>query len=114
MLSECRMNWNGSTRKSMRWRSDPAEDDPLRRAHFALRTVPGIQRITAWTIIAEIGVDMTNFRRQSNWRAGQVCAPGNSESAEAQIGENTQGRRYLRRMLTQTAWAIARRKDGGF
>ncbi len=88
-----RMNWNGSTRKSMRWRSDPAEDDPLRRAHFALRTVPGIQRITGWTIITEIGVDMSKFPTPEQLASWAGLCPGNSESAAAQIGENSQGRR---------------------
>ena len=108
------MNWNGSTRKSMRWRSDPAEDDPLRRAHFALRTVPGIQRITGWTIITEIGVDMSKFPTPEQLASWAGLYPGNSEARQRKSAKTRKGDGYLRRMLTQTAWAIARARMADF
>jgi transposase len=85
-------------------------------AHIVrLCTVPGIQRITAWTIIAEIGVDMTKFPTPEQLASWAGLCPGNSQSAGKRKSAKTRkGDRYLRRILTQTAWAIARRKDGGF
>jgi transposase len=77
-----------------------------------LRTIPGVQEITAWTLIAELGTDMSQFptaAHVANW-AG-LC-PGNCESAgKRQSGRTRKGDRYLRRMLIQNAWAVAHKKD---
>jgi len=77
-----------------------------------LCTLPGVDIITAHTIIAEIGTDMSRFpdaRHLASW-AG-LC-PGNSESAGKRFsGRTRKGDRYLRRMLIQNAWAVAHMKD---
>jgi transposase len=77
-----------------------------------LLTIPGIDRITAWTILAEIGTDMSQFgdaRHLASW-AG-LC-PGNKESGGKRIsGKTRKGNRYLRRGLCQSAWAVSHKKD---
>jgi transposase len=77
-----------------------------------LCTIPGVDRITAWTILAELGMDMTVFPsagQAANW-AG-MC-PGNNVSAGKRKSRRTRkGNVWLRRGLCQSAWAVTRKKD---
>ena len=73
--------------------------------------IPGIERVSAWTILAEIGTDMGVFpdsRHLASWAA--VC-PGNRESGGKRMsGKTRKGNCYLRRILCQAAWAATRKK----
>ncbi len=73
--------------------------------------IPGIDRISAWTILAEIGTDMSVFpdsRHLASWAA--VC-PGNRESGGKRMsGKTRKGNSYLRRILCQAAWAATNQK----
>jgi transposase len=77
-----------------------------------LCTIPGVDRITAWTVLAEIGTDMSAFgdaRHLASWAA--LC-PGNRESGGKRIsGKTRKGNRYVRRALCQSAWAASHKKD---
>jgi transposase len=77
-----------------------------------LCTIPGMDRIAAWTVLAEIGIDMSVFgdaRHLASWAA--LC-PGNRESGGKRIsGKTRKGNRYLRRILCQSAWAASHKKD---
>ena len=77
-----------------------------------LCSLPGVDVITAHTILAEIGTDMSQFpdaRHLASW-AG-LC-PGNAESAGKRFsGRTRKGDRYLRRILVQNAWAVAHMDD---
>ncbi len=77
-----------------------------------LTTIPGVQERTAENILAEIGADMGQFpsdRHLASW-AG-IC-PGNNESAgKRKSGKTPKGDRWLRRALTEAAWAAARTKN---
>lgn len=77
-----------------------------------LMTIPGVDLIVAWTLIAELGPDMTVFSdadRAASW-AGLV--PGSFESAGKRKSSRTRkGNRWLRRMLCQSAWAVSHKKD---
>ncbi len=74
-----------------------------------LAEIPGIDRISAWTILAEIGTDMSVFpdsRHLASWAA--LC-PGNRESGGKRMsGKTRKGNAYLRRVLCQSAWAATR------
>jgi transposase len=71
--------------------------------------VPGIDRITAWTLIAEIGVDMSRFPSSGHLASWSGLCPGNAESAgKRHSGRTSKGNRYIRRGLVQAAWAAAR------
>jgi transposase len=73
--------------------------------------IPGIDRVTAWTVLAEIGTDTSVFgdaRHLASWAA--LC-PGNRESGGKRMGGKTRkGNPYLRRCLCQSAWVAARHK----
>jgi hypothetical protein len=83
-------------------------EEPTRR----LMTIPGIDRKTAWTIVAEVGVDMKVYgdaRHLASW-AG-LC-PGNRESGGKRMsGRTRKANRYVRRAMCQAAWAATHTKD---
>lgn len=84
---------------------------PYDEAVDLLQTIPGIGAVAAAAIVAEIGVDMGRFpsgRHLASW-AG-VC-PGNKESGGKRLsGKTTKGNVWLRGMLGEVAWSIARSK----
>jgi len=78
-----------------------------------LLTIPGIDQIVAWNLVAEMGVDMSVFPDASHCASWAGLSPGSEESAGKQkSGRTKKGNRYLRRILTQAAWANSHRKDG--
>jgi transposase len=46
-----------------------------------LCTIPGVQEITAWTVIAELGTDMSQFATAAHAASWAGLCPGNCESA---------------------------------
>jgi transposase len=77
-----------------------------------LCTIPGIEFTTAAVIIAEIGFDMSRFADPAHLASWAGLCPGNNESAGKRFsGHTRKGNRYLRRVLTQSAWSITRKKD---
>ena len=77
-----------------------------------LDTIPGIDRITAWTVLAEIGTDMSVFGDAPHLASWAALCPGNRESGGKRIsGKTRKGNRYIRRALCQSAWAAAHTKD---
>ena len=85
---------------------------PLQRAVELLDTIPGVDKVTAWTMVAEMGANMDQFgsaRQLAKW-AG-IC-PGNNESAGKRLsGKTPKGNIWLRRALCEAAWAASRTKD---
>lgn len=77
-----------------------------------LRTIPGVEAITAWTLIAELGMDMAVFPDADHAASWAGLVPGNCESAGKRKSSRTRkGNRWLRRALCQSAWAVAHKKD---
>jgi transposase len=77
-----------------------------------LLTIPGINVITVWTLIAELGVDMTKFADADHAASWAGLVPGNHESAgKRKSGRTRYGNRWLRRALCQSAWAVSHKKD---
>jgi hypothetical protein len=71
--------------------------------------IPGVEKLTAWTLIAEIGVDMQQFPTAGHLASWCGLCPGNAESAgKRHSGRTNKGNRYVRRALVQAAWAAAR------
>jgi transposase len=78
-----------------------------------LQTIPGVEKIAAWHLIAELGVDMNVFPDGEHCASWAGLSPGSQESAGVQYsGRTKKGNKYLRRVLTQSGWANSRRKDG--
>jgi transposase len=76
-----------------------------------LDTVPGINRRTAENLLAEVGPDMRVFPTAKKCAAWAAICPGHYESAGRQArGTIRKGNRWLRRALTQAAWAGTRKK----
>jgi transposase len=95
------------TESRIRHRMEP-HADTIRR----LCTIPGVDQVTAWTLVAEVGTDMTKFADADHLASWAGLCPGNCESAgKRQTGRTRQGNRYLRRMLIQNAWAVTHKKD---
>ncbi len=90
-------------------------EETLRPSEEAIRrlsTIPGVDRVTAENILAEIGTDMSRFRTAAHIASWAGMCPGNYESAGKQKGGKTRkGSRWLRRTLTQVAWAASHSKD---
>ena len=77
-----------------------------------LRTIPGVDEVTAWTIVSEIGFDMSVFPSADHLASWAGLCPGNDESAgKRRSGRTRKGNRYLRRSLVQNAWAVAHTKE---
>jgi transposase len=71
-----------------------------------------VDRTVAWTVIAEMGTDMTVFPDAGHAASWVGVCPGTNESAGKQMDAGTtKGNRYLRRALLQAAWGATRKKD---
>lgn len=77
-----------------------------------LCTLPGVSAITAWTLLAELGSDMSVFHSPKHAASWAGLCPGNNASAGKRLSNRTRkGNRWLRRALCQAAWAATRTKN---
>jgi transposase len=77
-----------------------------------LLTIPGIDRKTAWTIIAEIGADLRAFPDAKHLASWAGLCPGNRESAGKRMsGRTRKANRYVKRVMCQAAWAASHTKN---
>ena len=78
----------------------------------ALDTIPGISTRTAEVVIAEIGVDMSQFPSEHHLASWAGLCPGNNESAgKHKPGRTRRGDRWLRMALVEAALAAIRTRD---
>jgi transposase len=77
-----------------------------------LNTIPGVDWITAWTILAELGDDMSKFPDADHAASWAGLVPGSYESAGKRKSSRARhGNCWLRRALCQSAWAVSHKKD---
>lgn len=85
--------------------------EPYQAQVELLKTIPGIKDTAAASIIAEIGIDMNQFKDAAHLSAWAGMCPGNNESAGKVRSSNIRkGNIYLKVALTQVGWAISRTK----
>ncbi len=88
---------------------------PFATAVETWTSIPGIDRITAWTIVAEMGPDMASFPTAAHAASWAGLCPGQEESAgKRKSGRTRQGNVWLRRALTQAAWGASMKKGSYF
>lgn len=76
-----------------------------------LDEIPGVNRLTIQNVLAEIGWDMSRFPDENHLSSWAGLCPGNEESAGKRIrNRTTKGNRWLRRALTEAAWAASHTK----
>lgn len=85
--------------------------EPFRRAAEQLMTIPGVSRIAAHVIVAEVGIDMARFptaRHLVSW-AG-LCPRMDESAGKHRSTRIRKGAPWLKTVLVQCAWAAARTK----
>jgi transposase len=76
-----------------------------------LKTIPGVKDLAAASIIAELGVDMNQFKDAGHLSAWAGMCPGNNQSAgKIKSSRIRKGNKHLKITMTQVAWAISRTK----
>jgi len=84
---------------------------PYRRQMHLLRQIPGVDWVTAATIIAEIGADMTAFASSAHLASWASMCPGSYESAGKRRGGKTRkGNVHLKTALVMAAKAAGKTK----
>jgi transposase len=84
---------------------------PFSRERELLQTIPGVARLGAEVLIAEIGVDMSVFPSDAHLASWAGQCPGNHESAgKRRSGKPRNGSKWLHKTLTESAKAAARSK----
>lgn len=77
-----------------------------------LDQIPGVNRRTIENVIAEIGSDMNQFPSDRNLASWAGICPGNEETAgKRKRTRTTNGNHWLRRALSEAAWAAAHTKN---
>jgi len=85
---------------------------PFADARDRFDTIPGIGKRNAEIIVAEIGVDMTQFPTPAHLASWAGLCPGNNESAGKHKSTTTRsGNPWLTSALVEAAWSAVRTKD---
>jgi transposase len=84
---------------------------PFPEAMQLWSTIPGINWLSAATLLAEIGPDMQQFPSAGHLASWAGLCPGNNESGgKRKSGKLRHGNPWLRSLLCQAAWAASRTK----
>ena len=84
---------------------------PHREVLNRLNTIPGVNELTASTLVAELGLEMRQFADAGHLASWAGLCPGDCESAGKRKNTRTrQGNPHIRRVLCQAAWAAAHTK----
>jgi transposase len=80
-----------------------------------IQTIPGISEVSAAEILAEIGVNMSQFPDEAHISSWAGICPGNNESAgKRKSGRIRKGNTFLKGALTEVAWAASRVKGSAY
>lgn len=82
---------------------------PYEQAVQLLQTIPGVKAVAAATLVAELGVDMTQFPSAKHLASWAAVCPGNKQSGGKRLsGRTRRGNAWLKAVLCEVAWANAR------
>jgi transposase len=85
--------------------------EPFRVAIRLLTTIPGVSELSARTVIAEIGTDMSRFPTEAHVISWAGLCPRNDESAgKRRSNRMRKGAPWLKTARIQCAWAGVRKK----
>jgi transposase len=88
---------------------------PYREHHVRLTQIPGVDRVLAAVMIAELGTDMSVFKSAGHLAAWAGVCPGNNESAgKKKKGPARKGNVHLMTALVEAAHCASRKKDSYF
>jgi len=91
---------------------EPVEPLSWTEAVELLDTIPGVDQRTAEIILAEIGLDMSQFPTADDLASWAGFAPGNHQSGGKRYsGRTPKGNRPMGAAINQAAWAASRTKD---
>ncbi|RDI03955.1 IS110 family transposase [Flavobacterium sp. AG291] len=77
-----------------------------------LKTMPGLNQISATMLLSEIGVDMSRFPTVNHLASWAGICPGNNESAgKSRSSRTNQGNQYIKPILVECAWAASHVKN---
>jgi transposase len=87
----------------------------LQSPHGLLQTVPGVKKLAAAAILAEVGPDMEVFGTASRCSSWAGVCPGNNESAgKRKRAPALRGNPWLRATLVECAWGASNKKQSVF
>lgn len=88
---------------------------PFRDTVERVKTIPGVAALTAQTILAEVGFDMSRFPSARHLVSWACLCPRLEMSAGKHSSTRTRtGGNWLKTVLVQAAWAAVRKRDGGY
>jgi transposase len=88
---------------------------PFQKESHLIQTIPGISTTTASAIIAEIGVDMSQFPDEAHISSWAGICPGNNESAGVKkSGKIRKGDKFLKATLVEAAWSASKRRGSAY
>jgi transposase len=89
--------------------------EPFRAAVTRLSAMPGLAALSAVSILAEIGTDMSRFPSEAHLISWAGLCPRNDESAGKRRSTRLRmGAPWLKTLLVQVAWCAVRTKDSYF
>jgi transposase len=100
--------------ESMRALSERVEQHltPFAQQIEQLSTIPGVKRLAATAILAEIGADMSGFPNSAHLVSWAGMAPGNHESAgQRRRTKARHGNRWLRTILVECGQAAGHTRN---
>jgi len=85
---------------------------PFEEEVARLCTLPGVERVTAWGMLAEMGFNLEQFASAVHLASWAGLCPGSCESAgKRRNGKTRKGSASLRRCLCQAGWAVSKQRD---
>lgn len=91
------------------------ETEPHRATLEAWEEIPGVSRVVATAVLAEIGPDMSQYPTSGHLASWACVCPGNKVTAGKRLsGKTRKGNPWLRGMLCQAGWAASHAQKSYF